>query len=80
MTEPTTTATIDPSARLGAGTTVGEHVVIGPGVTLGEGCAVGHHVVIHAGTQVGSHVRIDEAPRKPAMFRHAASITSCTQS
>ena len=55
-----TTSVIHPSARLGAGTTLGEYCVIGANVTLGEGCRVGHHVVLHADTRVGANVRIDE--------------------
>jgi len=51
---------VHPSARLGAGTTLGEYCVIGPNVTLGEGCRLGHHVVIHADVRVGAHVRIDD--------------------
>jgi acetyltransferase-like isoleucine patch superfamily enzyme len=54
------TASVHPSATLGAGTTLGEHCVIGPNVSLGEGCRVGHGVVIHEGTRVGDHVRIDD--------------------
>lgn len=51
---------IHPTARLGAGTTLGEFCVIGANVTLGAGCKVGHHVVIHDDTVVGDTVRIDD--------------------
>ncbi len=54
------TSVIHPSARIGAGTTLGEFCVIGAEVTLGEGCRLGHHVVIHADTRVGADVRIDD--------------------
>ena len=48
------------SARLGAGSTLGEHCVIGENVTIGTGCVIGNHVVIHADTQIGNDVRIDD--------------------
>jgi acetyltransferase-like isoleucine patch superfamily enzyme len=56
----TATSVIDPTAKVGAGTTFGEYCVVGPGAVLGEGCRVGHHVVIHDGTVVGANVRIDD--------------------
>ncbi len=54
------TSAIHPSARLGAGTTVGEFCVIGENVTIGAGCRIGHHVVIHADTVIGDTVRVDD--------------------
>lgn len=51
---------IHPTARIGAGTTLGEFCVIGARVTLGAGCKLGHHVVIHDDTVVGDTVRIDD--------------------
>lgn len=51
---------VHPSAKVGAGSTLGEFCVIGANVTLGEGCRVGNHVVIHADTVVGANVRIDD--------------------
>jgi serine O-acetyltransferase len=54
------TRAIDASARIGAGTVLGQFCVIGARVVLGEGCQVGHHVVIHDGTVIGGHVRIDD--------------------
>jgi hypothetical protein len=54
------TCVVHPSARIGAGTTLGEYCVVGANVTLGEGCRVGHHVVLHADTVVGPGVRIDD--------------------
>ena len=53
-------ATVDSTAVLGAGTTLGEGCVIGPAVRTGSGCRIGHHVVIHADTVVGDDVRIDD--------------------
>ena len=54
------TCVLHPTARVGAGSTLGEYCVIGANVTLGEGCRVGHHVVIHADTVIGANVRIDD--------------------
>jgi len=48
------------TARLGAGTTLGEFCVVGPNVTIGSNCRLGNHVVIHADTVVGNDVRIDD--------------------
>src|SRR5262249_21281860 len=54
------TSVVHASARLGAGTTLGEYCVIGPNVVTGANCRIGHHTVIHADTVVGSDVRIDD--------------------
>jgi len=54
------TSVVHPTAKLGAGVTMGEFCVIGANVTLGEGCRLGNHVVIHADTVVGMNVRIDD--------------------
>lgn len=54
------TSVVDPSAKIGVGTTMGEGCVIGANVQLGTGCKLGHHVVIHADTIVGNDVRIDD--------------------
>ena len=54
------TSVVHPSAKLGAGTTVGEFCVIGANVQIGADCRIGHHVVIHEGTVVGNAVRIDD--------------------
>ena len=56
----TATSVIDPTAKVGAGTTFGEYCVVGANVVLGEGCRIGHHVVIHDGTVIGANVRIDD--------------------
>ena len=54
------TSVIHPSARIGEGTTLGEHCVIGENVRIGVGCQLGHHVVIHPDTIVADTVRIDD--------------------
>ena len=54
------TSVIHPTAKVGAGTTLGEFCVIGANVTIGDGCRLGNHVVIHADTVVGASVRIDD--------------------
>jgi len=54
------TSTIDPTASLGANTTLGEGCVIGPNVKIGAGCRIGHQVVFHADTVIGDNVRIDD--------------------
>jgi UDP-N-acetylglucosamine acyltransferase len=50
-------AVVDPSARLGPGTTVGPYGVIGPEVSLGPGCDVGPHVVIRGPSTIGARCR-----------------------
>lgn len=54
------TSVVHASARVGAGTTLGEFCIIGPNVVLGTGCRIGHHTVIHGDTVVGNDVRIDD--------------------
>lgn len=53
-------ASIDKTARIGAGTTVGSFSVIGEQARIGSGCEIGHHVVIHPHTVIGDGVRIDD--------------------
>ena len=52
------TAIIDPSAKIGAGVTVGPYSVIGADVEIGEGSWVGPHVVINGPTKIGRENRI----------------------
>lgn len=47
------TAIVDPSARIGAGTTVGPYCVIGAGVEIGDGCTIHNHVTIAGPTRIG---------------------------
>ena len=66
------TCVVHPTARVGAGATLGEYCVVGAHVTLGEGCSIGphvttgkdcrlgNHVVIHADTRIGDSVRVDD--------------------
>jgi UDP-3-O-[3-hydroxymyristoyl] glucosamine N-acyltransferase len=60
-----TTSQIDPSARIGTGTTlgatprVGAFVLIGAGVRIGDRVRIGPHVVIEDGVVLGDDVRID---------------------
>ncbi len=52
------TAIVAPTARLGAGVTIGPYSTIGDHVALGDGTTVGGHVVIEGGAQVGRNCRI----------------------
>lgn len=51
-------ATIDPSARIGEGTYVAPGAIIGPGVVLGRDCHIGPNAVIAEGTIVGNKVYV----------------------
>jgi len=51
-------AIVAPTARLGAGVTIGPYSTIGDQVTLGDGTTVGGHVVIETGVEVGRNCRI----------------------
>ena len=51
-------AVIDPSARLGAGVSVGPFAVIGGGVEIGDGSRIGPHVVINGPCRIGRDNRI----------------------
>jgi len=51
-------AIVAPTARLGAGVTIGPYSTIGDQVTLGDGTTVGGHVVIETGVDVGRNCRI----------------------
>lgn len=52
------TAVIDPTAEIGAGTVIGPYAIIGPNVVIGEGCKIGPHVVIERDTILGSGCKI----------------------
>ena len=54
------TAIIDPSAKLGAGVSVGPYSVIGAEVTIGDNTWVGPHVVINGPTTIGCDNRIHQ--------------------
>jgi UDP-N-acetylglucosamine acyltransferase len=54
------TAIIDPSAKLGAGVSVGPYSVIGADVTIGDNTWIGPHVVINGPTTIGSDNRIHQ--------------------
>jgi UDP-N-acetylglucosamine acyltransferase len=52
------TASVHPSARIGAGTTIGPHCTIGADVTIGERCSIGASVVIDGWTEIGDETQI----------------------
>lgn len=52
------TAQVHPSARVGAGTTIGPYCSIGPEVTIGARCQIGASVVIEGRTEIGDDTRI----------------------
>ncbi|MGE0747950.1 MAG: UDP-3-O-(3-hydroxymyristoyl)glucosamine N-acyltransferase [Rhodospirillales bacterium] len=52
------TATVDPSAQIGAGTTIGDHAVIGPDVVIGPRSRIGPHAVIARGVTIGEESAI----------------------
>ena len=52
------TAIIDPSAKLGAGVSVGAYTVIDGDVEIGSGTSVGHHCVVTGKTRIGIDNRI----------------------
>ncbi len=51
---------IDPSAQISFGASIGRYSVIGRDVVIGAGCVIGHHVVIHEGTILGDNIRVDD--------------------
>jgi acetyltransferase-like isoleucine patch superfamily enzyme len=64
-------------ARIGSGTTYGEHCVFGANVVLGKDCRIGHHVVFHDDVVVGDGVRIDDhAVLGKRPMRAASSATT----
>lgn len=52
------TAIIDPSARIGAGVSIGPWSLIGPDVEIGEGTKIESHVVIKGPTVIGANNHI----------------------
>jgi UDP-N-acetylglucosamine acyltransferase len=51
-------ASVDPSARIGAGVDIGPFTVIGPEVEIGDGTRIGPHCSIHGPTRIGRDNRI----------------------
>jgi len=51
---------IDPSAKIGEGTQIGQFAVIGKAVVIGRDGQIGNGVVIHSDTRIGDRVRIDD--------------------
>src|SRR5690348_1551933 len=49
------TAVIDPSAKIGAGASIGPYVVVDRDVTIGENCTLLPHVVIYRGVTIGDN-------------------------
>jgi len=54
------TAVIDPSAKLGAGVSVGPYSVIGADVVIGDNTWIGPHVVINGPTTIGADNKIHQ--------------------
>ncbi|CAN5661790.1 acyl-ACP--UDP-N-acetylglucosamine O-acyltransferase [soil metagenome] len=52
------TAAIDPSARIGAGVSIGAFTSIGPEVEIGDGSVVGPHCSLQGPTRIGRDNRI----------------------
>jgi UDP-N-acetylglucosamine acyltransferase len=51
-------ASVDPSARLGAGVRIGAFTVIGPGVEIGDGTWIGPHCSVSGPTRIGRDNRV----------------------
>ena len=60
-------------ARIGAGTTWGEHCVFGANVVIGAGCQIGNHVVFHDDVVIGDSVRVDDGAVLGKLPMRAAS-------
>ena len=52
------TARIDPTARIGERSYIGEYAVIEHNVSLGDHCHIDHHAVIKHGTTLGHHCSV----------------------
>lgn len=64
-------------ARVGAGTTFGEHCVFGANVAIGKNCRIGNHVVFHDDAIIGDDVRVDDhAVLGKLPMRAASSATT----
>ena len=50
------TATLGESVRIGAGTTIGPHVVLGDAVSVGSDCRILANAAVYAGTTIGNRV------------------------
>ncbi len=63
------TASVDPSAKLGAGVAIGAFSLVGPGVEIGDGTRIGSHCSILGPTRIGrdnvvhGHVAIGGDPQ-----------------
>src|SRR5262245_11451350 len=57
-TEIDASATVHPSAEIGAGTKIGPHAVIGPRVTIGANCRIGASAVVDGWTDIGDGTEI----------------------
>ncbi len=64
-------------ARIGTGSTYGEHCVFGANVVIGKDCRIGHGVIFHDDVVVGDGVRIDDhAVLGKRPMRAASSATT----
>src|SRR5690606_36072866 len=52
------TAQVHPSARLGAGVSIGAFSIVDEHVEIGDGTSIGHHCVITGHTRIGRDNRI----------------------
>src|SRR5256885_12500197 len=48
------TAIVDPTAQIGAGTTVGPYCIVGPNVEIGQSCWLQHHVTLMGPMRTGA--------------------------
>ena len=67
-------ASVDRTARIGQGVTIGAYSIVGPDVTLGDDVEIGHHVVLEgtvvldAGARIG-HGSVVGAPPQDLKYR-----------